>query len=314
MNNELIDLINNILPPLVLSPLAAKTVQGFFDVIKVLYEPRLIYRKGRAEINIKKYEKVVDGDIYGLNHKDLYEVQNYMVVTKYALDELNKRKDEDVTNDETVALNWMLRFFDTVRLIDDKDLQVLFGKIMAGEVRRPGACSFRTLSILMDLQRNEAINFNSLCKFVVRCFDTYFIFMEGFNDEVRDADGGVQNKHSREIINSYGLNYEKSVSALIEAGLFNYSEQLYLDLSEELVLSYENDDIEFLLKQNESDEESKTFCVQPLLLTKSGVEVFNSISMSDGYKPDIEYTAICLDEICKQHDIKYIIRKKQWQV
>lgn len=59
--------------------------------------------------------------------------------------------------------DWTARFFDEVRSISSEELQLVWAKVLAGEVKRPGSTSIRTLSILRNLDQEVAVLFRRLC-------------------------------------------------------------------------------------------------------------------------------------------------------
>lgn len=59
--------------------------------------------------------------------------------------------------------DWTARFFGQVQDISDEELQAIWAKILAGEVKRPGSVSLRTLSLLKDIDQVVATQFRALC-------------------------------------------------------------------------------------------------------------------------------------------------------
>lgn len=50
-------------------------------------------------------------------------------------------------------------FFNSVENISDKDMQTIWGHILAGEIKQPDTYSFRTLEKLKNMTQKEAKNF-----------------------------------------------------------------------------------------------------------------------------------------------------------
>ena len=57
---------------------------------------------------------------------------------------------------------WVSRFFDIAAGITTEQLQYLWGRILAGEIKQPGSFSLRTLDVLRNLSRKEAESFVKL--------------------------------------------------------------------------------------------------------------------------------------------------------
>lgn len=66
-------------------------------------------------------------------------------------------------SDQPVSNDWKRRFFIGAENICDSDLQLLWGKVLAGEVATPGSYSLRTLEVLKHLSKEEAELFRIAC-------------------------------------------------------------------------------------------------------------------------------------------------------
>jgi hypothetical protein len=58
--------------------------------------------------------------------------------------------------------DWVARFFGAVQDISSSEMQFAWGKILAGEIRRPGTYSLRTLEIVRNLTTSEADGFRRI--------------------------------------------------------------------------------------------------------------------------------------------------------
>jgi len=63
--------------------------------------------------------------------------------------------------------DWTARFFDHAKDASNEDMQVLWAKILAGEVLEPGTFSLRTLDVVRNMTRADAEAFRKLVPFVV---------------------------------------------------------------------------------------------------------------------------------------------------
>lgn len=59
--------------------------------------------------------------------------------------------------------DWTARFFSEIQDVSSEEMQLLWAKVLAGEVERPGSTSIKTLSILKNLDRMTAALFRKLC-------------------------------------------------------------------------------------------------------------------------------------------------------
>lgn len=106
--------------------------------------------------------------------KIIREQLNLDAISAIAVDEL--RADEPASstnqhanNDEEKTINddWLNTFEEEGRQKSTKEMQLLFGRILAGEIRKPGSYSIRAVKILGELDQNTAVLFKKLCSICV---------------------------------------------------------------------------------------------------------------------------------------------------
>ena len=76
----------------------------------------------------------------------------------------------DKVNAHEPNSDWTARFFSDVQDVSSAGLQQLWARILAGEVRRPGSTSLRTLELLRNMDRYVAIAFQRLCSVTCSLF------------------------------------------------------------------------------------------------------------------------------------------------
>jgi Protein of unknown function (DUF2806) len=74
-------------------------------------------------------------------------------VTSQAALELSS---EQSVPDEKPDEDWIARFFDYAKNISSEQMQSLWGKILAGEIKQPGSFAVRTLDILRNISQQES--------------------------------------------------------------------------------------------------------------------------------------------------------------
>jgi hypothetical protein len=62
-------------------------------------------------------------------------------------------------NERPVSTDWATRFFESAKDVTDADVQELWAKILAGEIKAPGTFNLRTLEILRNITKDEAALF-----------------------------------------------------------------------------------------------------------------------------------------------------------
>lgn len=76
--------------------------------------------------------------------------------------------DSQTPPDEKVETDWLFRWRDSASQISREELQDLWGRLLAGEVKAPGSYSLRTLGFLKNLSQQDAEAIAKLSQFVVQ--------------------------------------------------------------------------------------------------------------------------------------------------
>jgi hypothetical protein len=97
---------------------------------------------------------------------------NIEQVVQHAADEL--KSEQEVTQEKPDS-DWVSRFFDISEDISTDHMQILWGKILAGEIKKPGSYSLRTLELLKNINQQEAELFVRACKIAFATNDKVFI-------------------------------------------------------------------------------------------------------------------------------------------
>lgn len=117
-----------------------------------------------------------DTQVQLLKLKGEEEVANYVLAketrkinnTKSVIEKASSHFVEgEKVSDEPVNTDWTNRFFSIVEDISDETLQDVWGRILAGEVKRPNSFSLRTLDLLRNITKEEAELFVKASKFYV---------------------------------------------------------------------------------------------------------------------------------------------------
>jgi len=82
-------------------------------------------------------------------------------ITYRAIDEL-----PDTVADEKVEADWIIQFFENCQDITCEEMQIIWARLLAGEVAKPGSFSPRTLTTLKLMRREDAILFERTCAYV----------------------------------------------------------------------------------------------------------------------------------------------------
>lgn len=118
--------------------------------------------------------------------------------------------DKTVADDEPDH-DWTARFFSHVQDVSSKEMQVLWARVLSGEVERSGSTSVRTLEILRNLDRSTAGLFRRLCSGCVFLSPTESVLLDA---RVPSLVGNA----AANSLSAHGLNFD-ALNRLNEHGL-----------------------------------------------------------------------------------------------
>lgn len=135
-----------------------------------------------------------------INFQQSKKQLNIESITAHAADEL---KDEEAINNESLDEDWTTRFFRIAEDISNEEMQALWGKILAGEIKQPKTYSLRTLEIIRNLSKSEADTFTKVANFAIKYGNSNYLFL-GKNEDLLEKE--------------YNINYSE-IALLTEIGL-----------------------------------------------------------------------------------------------
>lgn len=152
-----------------LSKPISKLIEAVSQGIGAIYEPTKIRRKAKAQADaslikargdIEKQE-LLKRAFNRLAFQEMGRQENIENIIKIAAASL-----PGVVSEDPVDKDWISRFFDECKDVSNEDLQKIWGRILAGEVAKPGSCSRKTLAILKDLSQDDAELFINFCSYI----------------------------------------------------------------------------------------------------------------------------------------------------
>ncbi|HEX6899785.1 MAG TPA: DUF2806 domain-containing protein [Thermoanaerobaculia bacterium] len=161
-------------PPLVnlnLTEPLSKLIETVGNGIGILYEPRRILKKAKAEaeaLKISTEGKLQVQEIEArtqarLHYIELRRQKNIEEIVRQAADQMPK----DVSG-QPVDQDWVADFFGHCQDVGNGTLQSLWARLLAGEVTNPGSFSRRTLHTVRMMSKEDANLFTKLAGFVWR--------------------------------------------------------------------------------------------------------------------------------------------------
>lgn len=109
--------------------------------------------------------------IHARESRKMNNVRQIVEKTKTLFDNDEKVSEEPVNQD------WLNRFMSTAEDISDDEMQSLWAKILAGEIKRPKSFSLKTLDVLRNITKEEAELITKMAKFTI---DNMYICTEDF--------------------------------------------------------------------------------------------------------------------------------------
>jgi hypothetical protein len=162
-----------------LSAPVTKLVEVVAAGIGTLYEPFGVVRKAKADAKAAVIRARADAEVATiehrakarLEHREATRQENIERVTAIAAGEL-----PDSVSSTPVDPDWTAQYINHAQDVSNEDLQVLWGRILAGEVAKPGSYSKRTLEFLGTLEKWEAQGFTDFCAFAFTDNGWHYLF------------------------------------------------------------------------------------------------------------------------------------------
>lgn len=187
----------------------------------------------------------------------------------------NVLSSETEVSSESVDPDWITRFFDIVQDISNEQMQELWGRVLAGEVKQPKSFSLRTLETLRNITSEEAQLFEKIAPYMLYS-GSYFIY-----NNISDKNENLP------------ISYE-DVAQLIEIGLVQSGSMVtmnyYNDSTNEVVHKMSCGDYLFFITQ---PPQMHTFSIPVYPLTLIGNELYNLLTIV----PDSDYLKTIMKEL-----------------
>lgn len=201
-----------------------------------------------AEINNRRDLSNIDKLAITSNYKKiLKEYENQNDIVNKALELLNKPVNE--YRIDSIDNTWIMNFMDYIKNICDEELKIIWSKILAGELEKPGKYSLRTLEEVKKISKKDAELFSKLAGFIMKSESTYFILKDN------------------EVLEEYGISYE-DIILLDEIGFIKDDAKIINYVSNQAKIIY-NDLFVFIVGKNEK------LSLNIYKLTEVGEEVFS---------------------------------------
>ena len=147
---------------------ATVLIEKISDAVGGVFKPYQIVRVAKAEAEAGRIQAESQIQVTDLHRRAMHRFleeeakkqSNIEAITQNALPLL-----EDKSAPQNVANDWITNFFDKSRIVSDEEMQSLWSRVLAGEANAPGAFAKRTVNLLADLDKEDAVLFVQLCGF-----------------------------------------------------------------------------------------------------------------------------------------------------
>lgn len=132
----------------------------------------MYYANGVVGIDATSTSDLASRAAIRLGAQELRKQQNIESVIHFSKNELEKVEG---ASSESVDPDWTTRFMNSVEDIGDEEMQKLWGKILAGEIKKPKSFSLRTLECIKNLSQQEAQLFYKFLPYFIRVRNDVFL-------------------------------------------------------------------------------------------------------------------------------------------
>lgn len=161
-----------------LSKPACKLIEAVQRAIGAIFEPHRIVRKAKADAEARLILAHADAEAkeisyranVRISHLELRREKNIEAITLNAIKELPESVD-----DRPLDEDWIVHFFNSCQDIGDKEMQILWSKLLAGEVTHPGKYALRTMNLVKTLNKDEAQLFTKYCSYLLQDTNGFYL-------------------------------------------------------------------------------------------------------------------------------------------
>ncbi len=165
-----------------------KLIEVISNGIGTLYKPRSI--RNEADAKAYEIEIIEDAKSKSLAAGKQNEAETYLRIQERLLFKESRRQknidqiaekaakqlqQEQSVSEEPVNKDWSKRFFNITEDVSDEEMQEIWAKILAGEIKKPQSYSLRTLELLKNLSKWEAETFMKFAGFAISSGNVSFI-------------------------------------------------------------------------------------------------------------------------------------------
>lgn len=149
---------------------AEKLIDAIARGIGIVYLPWRIKTLASASVEVSKMLDLTKQETKGLYERALLMSQGQLIrqqknveaIVQNAVNALPESVDKNPVDED-----WIADFFEHCKNVGNEEMQILWGRLLAGEVAEPGSFSKRTLDFVKSLSTEEAQLFTGYCRFLM---------------------------------------------------------------------------------------------------------------------------------------------------
>ena len=194
--------------------------------------------------------------------------------------------DTQTPPDREVDEDWLYRWREHAGRVSTDELQQLWGKILAGEVKSPGSYSLRTLEFLKELSKEEAERITKLAQFVLE---------------------GCIVRSANEYLNEHGVSFDLLLEMQnlgVVSGVGGFLKRQWGSNSPDRFVRVLRSNGKALLVDDEQPD--KTIALDAYPLTTIGIQLLGLGS----FAPDVDYLRLIGTQIKNQG---FTVALAEWQ-
>ena len=138
------------------------------EAIGGVFAPHQITRLAKADAEAMVIRAQAEIQVTDLHRRAMHRFVEEEAQRQNNIEEITNKAIpllQETTDASKMQTDWVTNFFDKSRIVSDQEMQELWARVLAGEANTPGTFSKRTVNFLSDLDKNDAVLFQSLCSF-----------------------------------------------------------------------------------------------------------------------------------------------------
>jgi hypothetical protein len=235
----------------------AEEIKTIAETIRKNSDIPIVYNQSKnVSIDTSSYEELAKRAGNRVAFQEVKKQQNIETVANKTCDLL---KNGEKVSDEPVDQDWMTRFINSIEDISNDEMQNIWAKILAGEIKKPKTFSLRTLEAVKNLSSDEAKEFEKLSQYLLTSSKNTFL------------------PNDNKLLEKHGINYS-TILKLEECGLITSNAMLAFECNNitntEPLLIY-NSHILIIIKGK--DEKQNKISIPSYLLQSVGEQLFHIV-------------------------------------